>query len=587
MHIGWIHAWVHTQKSNPISGEKMTFSLLTSALRPLPTDFRPLTAAHRPPSTALRLLPSALCLLTSALCFPTSVFSQAPGYSREEVIARDSMVQQEGIVAQDRGGAGSGSMVGGNLLTSGPQSLGSSRSSVREKGGSQSAMLRFDQHRDVEPPAYATLRIGPLYSDIGISESVGVRYVRMEGSGVDFLTGNHRGEFLKDGVDFPIVTSVSLDNYMIISRHMDLEANITASYAHYPLETQEDEFIVNLTDEGIYGTLSSEYHPSRDTRLLFYDDILYRTDYVDSRGLDDRYGGEQYEHFDNTLGADWDWKPSAFDNFGVSASRQDVIPIDDEFETQERVAYSESISYQRELTRSSSAALYGSFSQSLYDSTNRPDIYRYGLHAFSSARLTRTLTGNALLGYQFSTYSGGSSDGESSGTLSGGFGLGHAISESKGQRVTYLRTQAEAFSGGIDVNDTLAYVFDWREGLFPGSLSTRYSAITPEDEDRNGYSDWATSLRLQHQLTRIIRLAFSTTYSVRSNDGVSEELVAEAPDINDDYETLSLRLGSSMRLTKKTNFSAYAEHVDRTSDNEDLAYTRDIIGAALTWSHKF
>ena len=52
-------------------------------------------------------------------------------------------------------------------------------------------------------------------------------------------------------------------------------------------------------------------------------------------------------------------------------------------------------------------------------------------------------------------------------------------------------------------------------------------------------------------------------------------------------ETLSIRLGSSMRLTKKTNFSAYAEHVDRTSDNEDLVYTLDIIGAALTWTHKF
>ena len=103
---------------------------------------------HSPLSTS-HLLPSILCLLISVLCCPTSVFSQAPGYSREEVSARDALIQQEGIVAQERGGAGSGSMVGGNLLTSGAQSLGTSRSNVREKGDSQSAMLRFDQHREV------------------------------------------------------------------------------------------------------------------------------------------------------------------------------------------------------------------------------------------------------------------------------------------------------------------------------------------------------------------------------------------------------------------------------------------------------
>jgi hypothetical protein len=545
------------------------------------------TSRVAPPTLALRLLPSILCLVISVLCCPTSVFSQAPGYSREEVLARDSLIQQEGIVTQERGGPGSGSMVGGNLLTSGAQSLGSSRSDVRSKRGGQSAMLRFDQHRDLKPPAYSTVRIGSLYSNIGISESVGVRYIKMDGSGVDFLTGNNRGEFLKDGADYPITTAVTLDNYLLISRHIDLEANITASYTHYPLKTQEDDFIVNLTDEGVFATFSSEYHPSRDTRLMLYDDILYRTDYVDSRGLSDSYGGEEYEHFENTLGADWDWKPSPFDNVGISVSRQDVIPIDDEFEDQERVAYSELISYQRVLTRFSSAGVYGDFSQSIYDSTNRPDIYSYGLHAFSTARLTRRLTGSASLGYQFSTYSGGLSDGQSDGSLAGELGLGHTLSESKSQRVTYQRTQAEAFSGGIDVNDTVAYRYDWNKGFFPGSLSTRYSTFSPQDDDRNGYSDWETSLRLDHQLTRLMRLTFNTTYSVRSNDVESEDIISEDPDLNDDYETLSFRLGSSMRLTKKTNFSAYAEHADRTSDNEDLAYTRDVIAATLTWTHKF
>jgi len=450
-------------------------------------------------------------------------------------------------------------------------------------------MLTYHQHRDVRPPQYATLRLGPLYSDLGVSQSVGYRYIRMSGSGVDFLTGNSRGRFLKDGSDFPLITSLNLNNYLLISRRLDLEANITVSYEHYPLKTQEDNLTVDLTDEGVYGTFSSEFQPSRDTRLLLYDDILYRTDYIDTRGSSDEYGGQEYEHFENVVGFDWDWQPSPFDNVSASASRTDVIPFDDEFESQEGVTYAETISYQRQLTRFATAGLLGAFTQSLYEEDTRADIYMYSYSAFVGAQLTRRLTGNASLGYQLSTYEGGVSDQSGRGSLYAALGLGHQISETRSQRVTYTRAQSEAFLGGIDIRDAVSYGFSWSGGLFPGELSSTFSSFDPQDGGRSGYDDWSISLALRHQLTRLLALSFSSQYSVRMNDPVDTDdaIDPDTPDLYNDYETLTIRLGSSMRLTKKTSFSAYAEHADRMSDNDDLAYTRDVIAATLTWSHKF
>jgi len=520
--------------------------------------------------------------LLSAFCFTPRASAQAPGYSREEVSAREQAVREEGIPARRSSDSG-----GRDMLMSGSQSIGSARSKVRGGGGGQSAMLRYDQHREITPPGYATVRIGPLYSNLGISQSAGYRYIRISGSGVDFLTGSSRGEFLKDGSDFPLVSTLSLDNYLIITRRIDLSANIEVSYAHYPLKTQEDEFRVDLTDEGVYGTFSSEFQPSRDTRLLLYDDILYRTDYIDTRGSEDRYGGQEYEHLENTVGADWDWQPSPFDNFSLSVSRIDVVPFDDEFGEQERVGYAEAISYQRQLSRFATAGVLGTFSQSIYDDELRPDIYLYGISGFTAARLTRRLTGSASLGYQFSSYSGGESDSDGRGTLSGSLGLNHAISESKSQDLTYQRTQAEAFSGGVDVRDAVTYGLSWKGGLLPGGLTSQFSSFSPQDSERSGYSDWSTSLNLQHQLTRLLRLDLTTSYDMRMNEASPVSSDPDTPDLTSDYQTWTIRLGTRMRLSKKTSFDAYAEHADRMSDNDDLAYTRDVIAANLTWTHKF
>jgi hypothetical protein len=541
-------------------------------------------------------LPTLLALLSlqlSAFIPLPSAFAQAPGYSREEIIARER--EQVAGITENATTRSRNNNAGSDILSEGSRAIGSAHTRSRGGGGSgggqRSAMITYDQHREITPPADATLRIGPLYSDIGIAQSIGYRYIKLKGSGVDFLTGNSRGEYLRDGSDYPLVSSLTLNNYLIITRHMDLSLNISASYSHYPMETQEDETQIDLTDEGVFATFSSELQLSRDSRLLVYDDILYRTDYVDTQGLTDRYGGEEYEYVENAVGGVWDWMPSPFDNVAISASRTDTIPLTTAFTNQESVVYSEAASYQRAITRFWSAGLLGSFRQSLYEVESRSDIHMYSLSAFTAARLTRKLLGSASLGYQLSSYESGESAGRSSGSVSGGIGLEHEISESKSQKITYQRRQTEGFSGGVDVSDTISYNYSWSGERFPGAFSTRYATLDPQEATRSGYSDWTTRLQLGHQLTRLLRLTFLTSYAQRKTDASASAAAAATAagtqDATSDYDTWTVRLGGSMPLTKKTAFSTYVEHVDRMSDNENLAYTRDVIAATITWSHDF
>ena len=543
----------------------------------------------------------AASLLLQAVA-PREAVAQAAAYSTEE--------SESGVE-----GLPGGTVDVAPLLIPGMagSSIGAAHSGNRVSGG-QSAMLRYDQHREITPPEYATIRLGPLYSNIGIAQSVGYRYTRLSGAGIDYLESSRRGDVIKGGSEFPLVSSLTLNNYMIITRKMDLEANISINYYHYPMKTQEDELQINLSDEGIFATFSTQFTPSRNSRLLVFDDILYRTDYVDTRGLSDRYGGREYEFLQNTAGLDWDWKPGALDSFSASASRQDTIPISKEFDAQKGIRYSEVASYRRSLTPFAAAGLLGTASQAYYDDPDRPDVFLNGISAFTGIRIAPPLTGDASLGYQVSTSTGGLlAEDVTSGGVTASLGLDHEISEKSRQRLYWQRLMSEAFVGGVDMSDTLGYNLSWNGGLLPGSLSTTYTIYDPQDEDRNGYADWATTLGVRHQLTRLLNLSLVASYSMRMNDTPvtadtlasetldsdvidSETLASEIsgtdgadtlPDLGSDYETLTLTISTGFQMTKKTKLYAYASRADRTSADPDLAYTRDTVGVTLTWSHQF
>jgi hypothetical protein len=207
--------------------------------------------------------------------------------------------------------------------------------------------LVFGNHRDVAIPDYATVRIGPFYSTIAFSLSVGYRYSDSYGSGTDYLQSNERGAILKDGSDLPILAALDFRNYLLITRHMDLDMSVRFTYEYYPLRTQVDSFDVDLVEEGVFGTFSSEFRITPYLLGNVYDTLVYRTDFVDTRGREDAYGGQEYRYFRNRVGMNLTWLMAEDKQMKADVAREDNIPFADEFAGQEYVLYDESVAYRQ------------------------------------------------------------------------------------------------------------------------------------------------------------------------------------------------------------------------------------------------
>ena len=455
--------------------------------------------------------------------------------------------------------------------------------------------LRFSNHREVRIPEYAVLRIGPFYSSVTFSQAVGYRYTSGEGEGLDYLFSNHRGVFLKDGSDFPLVSTLDMQNYLIISPTMDLDISLRASYSHYPLNTQEDEFIFDMVEEGIAGNFSTEFSLTPYVKGTAFDNISYRTDYIDARGLIDRYGGQAYEHLQNDLGANFDWLMAKDQNMGLSVSRTDVLPGEDTFKEQERVSYTEALSYQWMINPMVMAGASASFVQNSYTAvTNRPDSSFHTYSVFSTVRLTEHTVGSVSLGYaQASVPEEGGLFGEAldnSGMI-GSVSLKTELSRELEHELSYARSMVGGFASAYEMNDKCSYHLNWKEeGVLSASLFAEYLKSVPS-EIMGEYTDWTSGVSLSLPVTRLVSIDLSTTYSVRENGGGEQIADESSVELTSDYNTWSSRIGASVPVMQRDRngmmFAAYAEHIERSGDSDVLEYSRNIIAATLTYSHVF
>jgi hypothetical protein len=308
------------------------------------------------------------------------------------------------------------------------------------------------------------------------------------------------------------------------------------------------------------------------------------TDFVDRRGISDRLGGREYSVFQNTLGADWDWRASMRDSFSASLSRSDTLPQTDEFNEQETVRYSQMGAYRRQFNAFSTGGVLVRGSQSLAQTDNRPDSSIYGYSLFTGLNLTQTMDVSASVGYDFSEVEGGA-DGvdRKQQSLTGAASLDHDLQFGRSQSFSAQRAITQSFEGGVDIQDRFSYNYRWSEALLPGSFASDYTVTDPLSDDRLGYSNWRNSISVRLQLTRTMPLSLTVTYDIRTND---KEAGAD-DDENADYETFSAAARTGFRLTEKMNFTAYAQHIQRTSDNPDQEYARQTIGAQVSWAHQF
>ncbi|MFO7870490.1 MAG: hypothetical protein R6V03_03545 [Kiritimatiellia bacterium] len=454
--------------------------------------------------------------------------------------------------------------------------------------GAGAQTLRFSNHRKIEPPEYATVRIGPFYSNIDFSQSAGYRYTRSRGRGTDFLYGNDRGVIKEDGSEFPIVSRLNFRNYIILTDNADLDVSVGVSYSYFPNDTQENELNVDLAEEGITGSLSTEFRPARTVRGTLYDNVFYHTDYVDTRGITDEYGGAKYERLDNTVGLNVDWMVNPRGNAVFRAARNDLIPKEKEFDDQERFTYTESAGYQHKLSDFLICGAEAGFRQNMYAVTNRADSSDQSYTVSADARLTSRTTGSASAGYNISSVSSPGGDSRETGdsTAVGSLSVETELSPALRHGLSYGRTRRQGFRSAYEIADTWNYRLDWRGRFSEAGFYSRYITVDPSRTDINEFSNWSAGLNTSHPIARGITLDFNTSYTLRLNSGTYT-----AGDIDEewkyDYATWVSRLGTSFALLENVSFSTYFQHIERDSDSENLSYTRDIFSATFTYTHAF
>lgn len=449
---------------------------------------------------------------------------------------------------------------------------------------SEGQSLRYSNHRDLSPPSDATLRLGPFYSNIRFSQSAGFRYTRTAGAGTDWLFGNRRGYILEDGWEYPLVSKLSLANYLLISKNMDLDLSIAISYAHYPMKTQEDEFIIDLAEEGITATLSTDFEITRFLKGMVSETAIYRTDYIDTTGITDRYGGQRYKYFKNHIALDLDWLLAQNKNAWLSLNRTDNIPLEDAYDDQESYTWGEAIGYEQQLTMFLSLGISARSAQTYYKVKTRTDVITSGVGAYANMTLTENTRGSIGVGYSFGGAIGESVDKDTA-TATASALLETKLSERMSQSISANRDQRGGFSSDLEVYNQARYELSWKEDRVGWGVFAGYGEVIPKIGGSGAYSTLSYGGRLTYPLTSFADLYCRTEYITRTNKDLKEWV--DDPEWRNNYDTWISSAGTGFNITTKLRFSLQAEHIERISRSRDLAYTRDVFSGVFTYTYDF
>jgi hypothetical protein len=466
-------------------------------------------------------------------------------------------------------------------------------------GAARGQNLRYSNHREVQIPDYALLRIGPFYSNLAFSQSAGWRWSRSRGAGTDYLSDNRYGAIREDGMEFPLVSILTMRNYLILSRRADLDLSVSAMYAYFPRGTEEGGWQIFLPEEGISVGLSSEFMLTRFVKGTIFDNILYRTDFVDTRGLGDRYGGQEYQYFNNVAGINMDWLMAKDQNIALSFSREDMLPRGGEFEDQERVSYTETAMYQYQFFSGLVVGAGASYVQHYYTATGRSDValQNYFLNigfardVAGQFRLTRDTTGTLRLGYAAAAVAAqsggntGTSGNEQAQSVSLDAKLETDVSKEVKQTISFNKGLRNGFNVGVERYEQWGYRLGWQHIETSAAIWTYLATVDPHGGLAARYNDWSSGVNVSAPIVRGVSMFASSVYSDRIN--LAETAEGLPLESTADYATWTSTVGLRVPVTRSINFAADVSHIERISGEADLAYTRDIAAATLTYTKQF
>lgn len=457
-------------------------------------------------------------------------------------------------------------------------------------GSVQAQNLRFGNHRDIEIPDYATIMLGPFYSNLRFDQTVAYRFTDTSGSGTDFVFSNNKGSTLEDGDEFPLVSTLTSENYFIFGPDADLEFSVSATYMHFPLNTQEDEFNVELGEEGAVGNFSVEFRMSDTMKGTIYDDITFRTDYVDSRGKIDIYGGDRYEVFENTVGINLDWLVGRDVNVPITVERTDTKPVDEDFNDQEQATTTPSIGLEKEVTGFLLLGARSTYALNTYPASDRPDTTVATYDLYSQLKATEQSQVRTSVGYSAGETEA-ASDEEASETESivGELRLHTDLTERASHELYGGRSLSAGYEADFDVTDTYGYSWEWGGDLTSASFQSVIHEIEPSGGDGvTSYRDWETTATYSFPVDTDITVTLTTSYSVRENGEADDDPETDEPiDTTEDYETWVTTISTGFYVAKDVTCAITLQHMERYSDIPELSYGRDIGAIEFTYSHSF
>lgn len=485
-----------------------------------------------------------------------------------------------------------------------------------------SQTLRFDDYREPQIPEHANLRLGPFYSDIAFSQSVGYRNSTSSGQGSEYLRQNRYGRITEDGSDFPLVTQLSFRNYLIVSKYMDLEISFTLGYRYFPMATEESEYLFDVagslvsmemgsfafsakaTDSwvgsfngrdasaytgergsAVATSISSDFELSPFVRGRMYDMPSYRTEFVDERGNTDNASGRRYRSFQNLLGLDLDWLMAKNKNLAYTGNRVDSVPSDTEFDNQSSVVYNQGLAYQQQLNPVAAGGVRANYVWRQY-AKGRGQQFQQDYTTFLGTDLSEDTSLKTTLGYSMGELTD-ASQWESNGTsgmVIGSIQLTSQLTEHLSHSLGYGRSQRGGFEAGFEAIDSYNYSMALNVRSWSLGLLTAYQVAESKLGRVSDYTDWINQFTAARPLGDYLTLTLATVYTIRDNSATQAgDLGAGDALIDNSYDTWASNVGLAYVIAQHWVANAYVEHMERTSASDELAFTREMVGVTLTY----
>jgi len=452
-------------------------------------------------------------------------------------------------------------------------------------GNAYAQMLRFNLgHPTVDVPGFATFRMGPFYSHLQFSQSIGVRYTEGTTNVYDssYSTYGQRGMYRKDGIDVPLISNLSLRNYVGLGRYADLDITFWAQYEYYPLDTQDSILFFNTTAPEFVadiGTgLSSELRPFKNVNVRLHAQPQYLIEYVDQRGRQDSYGGMRYNHLQNTAGIDVDWLMTSDMNLGLSVSRFDVFTAPKDFEDQKQTAYDWMSYYEYEVNPLLVVGARAGFHTVSYKVDSRGDYAGSDYGLFARADLTKSTKASVFAGYGSGSTS--ATNGVSSDAENGGLVVSASLDTELSKDLKYFlslgRRLSPGFHDGVEMVDSINTGIRWVGETASASLSAGLDRSDSSGSSYGAsYSDWHGALSVSRLLSEDLTLTVSSVYSIRKNERESGLNTAGTPsELVNDYSTWINSAELSKPIYDNLVLRCYVNYMMRDSEAGLMRYDR-------------